>query len=170
MTGEEFNEFNKSPDFHESDCDLDKKLKKAGWYEGRKIDISELVKECEKAGVYLTEPQKRFIEEFGGLEGSAENSMNQYFYISNKRTSKYSKEDFYFISISDCESVKAEVDNDEIVKTLADYGENTVRIGNCWYYMWDILLSENGLMLLVNGGEIKPLGKTTMEGFHRILR
>lgn len=54
MTGEEFNEFKKSPDFHESDCDLNKKLKKAGWYEERKIDISELVKECEKAGFYIS--------------------------------------------------------------------------------------------------------------------
>lgn len=161
MTGERFNELN---------CDLYKKLQKAGWYEGRKIDISELVKECEKADVHLTEPQKRFIEEFGGLEGSTEGSMNDYFYISNKRTSKYSKEDCYFINISDCESVKAEVDNDEIVKTLTDYGKNTVRIGICWYYTWDILLSENGLMLLVNGGEIKPLGRTAMEGFYRIIK
>ncbi|MDE7138670.1 MAG: SUKH-3 domain-containing protein, partial [Ruminococcus sp.] len=144
MTKEEFNGL---------DCDLYKKLQKAGWYEGRKIDISELVKECEKAGVYLTEPQKRFIEEFGGLEGSTENSMNQYFYISDKMATKHGKENFYFINISDCESVKSEVDNDEISKTLAYYGENTVRIGECWYYMWDILLSEDGLILLVNGGE-----------------
>lgn len=42
-------------------------LKKAGWYEGRRIDISELITDCEKDGVFLTNKQKEFISEFGNI-------------------------------------------------------------------------------------------------------
>ena len=42
-------------------------LKEAGWYEGRKIDISENVKFLEERGFEVFESAKRFMEEFGEL-------------------------------------------------------------------------------------------------------
>ena len=41
--------------------------------------------------------------------------------------------------------------------------------GNCQYNSNPILLSENGNMLLVSCGDVKPLGWTVMEGFNAIL-
>lgn len=42
-------------------------LREAGWYEGRRIDISQLIIDCEKDGVFLTDKQKEFISEFGNI-------------------------------------------------------------------------------------------------------
>ena len=143
-----------------------RRLKEAGWYEGRKIDISKLVKECEKDNIYLTELQKRFIEEFGGLEGSHTHDDNYWFYISDKRKSNFnSVKPTYFIKILGDEGLQIELDSEEINKI----SENTIYIGNCYYYAHSILLSENGLMLLINDDEVKPLGRTVMEGFNVLL-
>ena len=43
-------------------------LGEAGWYKGRKIDISELEKDCAELGIFLTPKQKEFYEEFGRFE------------------------------------------------------------------------------------------------------
>ena len=42
-------------------------LREAGWYEGRRIDISELIADCERDGVFLTDKQKEFISEFRNI-------------------------------------------------------------------------------------------------------
>ncbi|WP_459500869.1 SUKH-3 domain-containing protein [Bacillus sp. C1] len=47
-------------------------LKKAGWYEGRKIDISENVKFLEEKGFEVFESAKKFMEEFGELRFNVE--------------------------------------------------------------------------------------------------
>ena len=47
-------------------------LKKAGWYEGRKIDISETVKFLEERGFEVFESAKKFMEEFGELQINVE--------------------------------------------------------------------------------------------------
>ena len=44
-----------------------KVLKHAGWYEGRKIDITETVKSLEERGFEVFESAKKFMEEFGEL-------------------------------------------------------------------------------------------------------
>lgn len=145
-----------------------RRLQEAGWYEGRKIDISGLVRECEKDGVFLTEPQKRFIEEFGGLEGSREDS--HYFYISdNRKIQAHNTEFFYFINIFIDKDL--ELESEEINPVVKEYGENTVRIGEYGYYAQSLLLAENGLMLLADdGGSVELLGRTAMECFNNILR
>lgn len=43
-------------------------MKKAGWYEGRKIDISENIRFLEERGFEVLESGKRFMEEFGELK------------------------------------------------------------------------------------------------------
>ena len=42
-------------------------LMKAGWYEGRRIDISDFIKKSEEEGNYLFPTAKKFFEEFGEL-------------------------------------------------------------------------------------------------------
>ncbi len=42
-------------------------LKKAGWYEGRKIDISENIKFLEERGFQVFESARKFMDEFGEL-------------------------------------------------------------------------------------------------------
>ncbi|WP_252243957.1 MULTISPECIES: SUKH-3 domain-containing protein [unclassified Clostridium] len=43
-------------------------LKNAGWYEGRKIDISENIKFLEERGFEVLESAMKFMEEFGELK------------------------------------------------------------------------------------------------------
>ena len=42
-------------------------LKEFGWYEGRKINIDEIINICEKKGFEVFEEAKKIFEEFGGL-------------------------------------------------------------------------------------------------------
>ncbi|MDE6672193.1 MAG: SUKH-3 domain-containing protein [Ruminococcus sp.] len=143
-----------------------RRLQEAGWYAGRKIDISGLVKECEKDGVFLTEPQKRFIEEFGGLEGSREDS-DYWFYIEDKKSSVFFK-DLNLVEHFNNNPVN-EKNKYEI---LNEYGEGTVIVGGSSDWSDDILLTENGQMLLYGTYTcigIKPLGRTVMEGFNVLL-
>ncbi|MDE6035763.1 MAG: SUKH-3 domain-containing protein [Ruminococcus sp.] len=152
-----------------------RKLKEAGWYEGRKIDISGLVKECEKDGVFLTEPQKRFIEEFGGLEGSRED-ISHWFYISDKRTTEHSEgKPVYFIDMLNYTSedmkghaILFNAKEENIINIIEKYGENTVCVGGYGDWCTDILLAENGLMVLQCEGHIEEYGRTAMEGFNKM--
>lgn len=57
----------KESDFSEEALE---KLKEAGWYEGRKIDITEYVEYLESLGVEVLDSAKRFLEEFGELNVS----------------------------------------------------------------------------------------------------
>ena len=43
-------------------------LEEAGWYEGRRIDITEMVHNLEKSGFVVFDAAKRFMEEFGELK------------------------------------------------------------------------------------------------------
>ena len=143
-----------------------RKLKEAGWYEGRKIDISGLIKECEKDGVFLTEPQKRFIEEFGGLEGSREDS-DYWFYIEDKKSSVFFK-DLNLVEHFN----NNPVDEKNKYEILNEYGEGTVIVGGSSDWSDDILLTENGQMLLYGTYTcigIQPLGRTVMEVFNVLL-
>ena len=142
-----------------------RRLKEAGWYEGRKIDISGLVRECEKDGVFLTEPQKRFIEEFGGLDNSNTDNSNYYFYISDKRTNSNGKP-VVFINIF--HDKLRNVSDEDILEIAEKYGENTVCIGAYGYWCDDILLTENGLMIINFEGDIEEYGRTAMEGFNKM--
>jgi len=144
-------------------------LKKAGWYEGRKIDISGLVKECEKDDVFLTEPQKRFLEEFGGLGIFREDTDNEnyWFSIDDKVdgadcifNNKLNRQYYHRRYLSD----------DDIIDIADKYGENTVCIGCYGYWCDEILLTEKGLMIINAEGDIEPYGRTAMEGFNKMLR
>ena len=61
-------------------------LKKAGWYEGRKIDISENVKFLEERGFEVFESAKKFMEEFGELRINIEKIWSDGLDISEHTT------------------------------------------------------------------------------------
>ena len=42
-------------------------LEKSGWYEGRKINIDEELKDLEDSGLFINEKAKDFLREFGNL-------------------------------------------------------------------------------------------------------
>ena len=48
-------------------------LKNAGWYEGRKTDISRLISKYQKEGLTLSDAQIDFMQEFGGIKGNDSN-------------------------------------------------------------------------------------------------
>ena len=48
-------------------------LKKAGWFEGRKKDISSLINKYKKEGIELSTSQISFMQEFGGIKGKDTN-------------------------------------------------------------------------------------------------
>lgn len=48
-------------------------LKKAGWFEGRKKDISSLINKYKKEGIELSKSQISFMQEFGGIKGKDTN-------------------------------------------------------------------------------------------------
>lgn len=43
-------------------------LKKAGWYEGRKVDMTDFYEQLEAGGYVLFPAYKKFLDEFGRLE------------------------------------------------------------------------------------------------------
>ena len=60
------------------------KLHEAGWYEGRNVDISNIIKECEKHNVTLTQPQKEFLSEFAGIRSPDPYTDRYGFFIADK--------------------------------------------------------------------------------------
>lgn len=137
-------------------------LTAAGWHKGRSIDIDALVAECEASGVHLTDVQKRFISEFGGIKYSDEKKPSQRLFISDKRRALFSDDDLYFVDITKDPYILDKLDDGDIDVIVAKYGSNTVCVGNCYYYDDPILLGENGTMFVLNCGW-SELGSTPME-------
>lgn len=48
-------------------------LEKYGWYEGRSIDVNEIAKKFDKDGTPISNAQKAFLQEFGGIKGFSTN-------------------------------------------------------------------------------------------------
>lgn len=61
-------------------------LKNAGWYEGRKIDITENIEFLKEKGFEILESGKRFMEEFGELNINVEEVLHGTTYISKHTT------------------------------------------------------------------------------------
>lgn len=53
-------------------------LEKAGWYEGRKINISEKVTKLEECGIKVFDKAKEFFQEFDGLNLPQYNHEDRY--------------------------------------------------------------------------------------------
>ena len=138
-------------DYHPIIADITySRLKDAGWYEGRKIDISKLVEECAADGVVLSPQQIEFIEEFGGIAGVGNDKME--FGISDKKEWKYYK--------------KIEIYNPKDKCTTIKHGTNPVCVGYCDDGMMLLWITVDGLLVMDDGMQ---LGRTVMEGFNCLL-
>ena len=88
-----------------------KLLKKAGWYEGRKIDITKQVEYLEKAGYEVFEAARNFMEEFGELTIRAKYIGFQEKESYDEHSTKYDELSFY---CEDCDNY----DENAGVKTI----------------------------------------------------
>lgn len=72
-------------------------LRHFGWYEGRRVDTTELEKELKKHGITLTEIQLDAIREFGGLEFRFScSSQDQEFYTPEEMIERINNDDLDF--------------------------------------------------------------------------
>ncbi|MFI8708219.1 SUKH-3 domain-containing protein [Bacillus sp. NPDC077411] len=107
-------------------------LKKAGWYEGRKIDISETVKFLEERGFEVFESAKKFMEEFGELRINVEKIRSD----GSKKISKHTT----------CIKEIIGVLNSSFFG-LEDYiDEKVIPIGSLYNFEINLYISESGRM------------------------
>ena len=135
-------------DYHPVIADITySRLKDAGWYEGREIDISKLVNDCAENEVIFSQKQIEFIEEFGGITGIENDKLE--FGISDEKEWKY------FKKASEISNIMA-----------ANYGEDIICIGYCDDGMMPLWITADGLLIRDDGVQ---LGRTIMEGFNCLL-
>ncbi|EOO34732.1 SUKH-3 domain-containing protein, partial [Bacillus mycoides] len=97
--------------------------KKAGWYEGRKIDISENVKFLEEREFEVFESAKKFMEEFGELRINVEKIRPN----GSKKISKHTTciKEVIGVLDSSCFGLEDYIDEKVIpVGSLNDFGLN----------------------------------------------
>ncbi|SEK24291.1 SUKH-3 domain-containing protein [Ruminococcus albus] len=137
------------------------RLKNGGWYEGRKVDISNLIGECEEAGITLTDKQKAFFEEFSGIICKAHDGQEV--------------EIFSKLSHGICQ-VSADSDEYEEKWMYDNYDKNSIWVGMCYTGEGRIWLTGDGQLLLFaitgvlkDDAWISPIGRTIMNGFNVLL-
>ncbi|MEH6848907.1 MULTISPECIES: SUKH-3 domain-containing protein [Bacillus] len=126
-------------------------LKKAGWYEGRKIDISENVKFLEERGFEVFESAKKFMEEFGELRINVEKIRRD----GSKQISKHTTCIKGVIGVlnSTCFGLEDYIDEKVIpIGSLSDFGLN-------------LYISESGRLFKSTGW----VGDNALEAFDHII-
>ncbi|WFD08958.1 SUKH-3 domain-containing protein [Tepidibacter hydrothermalis] len=118
-------------------------LKKAGWYEGRKIDISEHIKFLQNMGYEVFDALKKFLEEYGDLkivleyepfdEDDDENTMEYSTYIKDI-IGPYKKNINQDKKVGEKTIPIAEIANGEILAYISESGE---------FYTYEGLLNSN---------------------------
>lgn len=126
-------------------------LKNSGWYEGRKIDISENVKFLQERGFEVLESAKRFMEEFGELKINVEE-------IDEDGTTDVSKH-------STCIKETIGVLN-SLHFGLEEYvNEKVMLIGSLYDFEIDLYISESGRIFKSIGW----VGDSIWEAFDNII-
>ena len=132
-------------------------LKNAGWYEGRKTDISGLISKYQKEGITLSDAQIGFMQEFGGINGK--DAHNEEFEVCiEPKYSKFKKRKP--IDPKDLPSLGPLniVGNKENVDFLL--------AGSLGNGMIDFWISTDGRLFADQGVQ---MGRTIMEGIQRFL-
>lgn len=132
-------------------------LKKAGWFEGRKKDISSLINKYKKEGIELSKSQISFMQEFGGIKGKDTNDeefeicIDPKYSIFKKRI-PLSKSDLKSYNPLNVVGNKENVDF-----LLAGFmGNNMI---NFWISTDGRLFADQGIQM----------GRTIMEGWQKIV-
>ncbi|MED1093683.1 SUKH-3 domain-containing protein [Bacillus paramycoides] len=126
-------------------------LKKAGWYEGRKIDISENVKFLEERGFEVFESAKKFMEEFGELQFNVEKIRSD----GSKKISKHTTCIKEVIGVLDslCFGLENFID------------DKVIPVGSLYNFEIDLYISESGRIFEATGWA----GDTVLEAFDNII-
>ena len=132
-------------------------LKEAGWFEGRKTDISDLINKYKKEGIELSKSQISFMQEFGGIKGKDANDeefeicIDPKYSIFKKRR-PLSKDDLRSYSPLNVVGNKENVD--------------FLLAGSTGNNMIDFWISTDGRLFADQGVQ---MGRTIMEGWQAIL-
>ncbi|WP_079909046.1 SUKH-3 domain-containing protein [Paenibacillus sp. 32352] len=103
-------------------------LKKAGWHEGRHVDISGFERRCKEQGIDLFDSAKAFLQEFAGIDDTV------YFKYHHNQDSSFSDSwyDYTFDFTPDAlEELTSTEDYHDIVKFAQ---EDCFRLGESGYY------------------------------------
>lgn len=132
-------------------------LKKAGWYNGRKIDVSPLISYYAKDGTPLTDKQIAFLEEFGKVKGLDQRGHSFEIYIDSKYT-RYLK---------GRKPTPTDLTSYNNLNLIA-YRESVdlLCVGSISNLVIPIWISSDGRLFTDQG---KQLGRTVMEGWQDIL-
>ncbi|MGO0653483.1 SUKH-3 domain-containing protein [Bacillus mycoides] len=126
-------------------------LKKAGWYEGRKIDISENVKFLEERGFEVFESAKKFMEEFGELRINVEKIWPDGLVISKHTTCI---KEVIGVLDSSCFGLENFID------------DKVIPIGSLYNFEIDLYISESGRIFESRGWP----GENALEALDNIFR
>ncbi|KMQ16995.1 SUKH-3 domain-containing protein [Bacillus mycoides] len=126
-------------------------LKKAGWYEGRKIDISENVKFLEERGFEVFESAKKFMEEFGELRINVEKIRSD----GSKKISKHTTciKEVIGVLDSSCFGLENFID------------DKVIPIGSLYDFEINLYISESGRIFEATGWA----GDTVLEALDNII-
>ena len=115
-------------------------LEKAGWYEGRKIDISEQVRFLESLGYEVFDAARKFMEEYGELD-ITDKSYSEYkgdkYHIREDHHTTCIKEILWFNKKSDLDekvrqkTIPVVVFSDEEYMFISEDGKFYIDIGLC---------------------------------------
>ncbi|MGE6599701.1 SUKH-3 domain-containing protein [Bacillus proteolyticus] len=126
-------------------------LKKAGWYEGIKIDISENVKFLEDRGFEVFESAKKFMEEFGELRINVEKIRSD----GSKKISKHTTciKEVIGVLDSSCFGLENFID------------DKVIPIGSLYDFEINLYISESGRIFEATGWA----GDTVLEALDNII-
>ena len=127
-----------------------KDLTNAGWFEGRKIDVTKHIKVLKEEGYNINDMIIKFVEEYGELNVK---------YLDPEHN--YREDDFY---INPIKAVRGEMLED--VEWYEDYADGKLTVvGKHHNNEFSLLLSENGIMYIAMDEYFIRLGTNIEEGF-----
>lgn len=104
-------------------------LKKAGWYEGRREDISGFERRCKEAGIDLFDSAKAFLQEFSGIDDSV------YFKYHPDEPDCRFADDWHDYTFNFIPDALAEISRPEDYRTIVSFaGEDCFCLGESGYY------------------------------------
>lgn len=151
-------------------------LMRAGWYEGRKIDVTEQLKRYEACGFEIFDALPKFLEEFDKLYFCKYRTFNEYKkeMLKNNYSSHIPNRDYFdaekamYIDKEEYdtpEKVKAIINNRQYTRIAKELKERFVPIGQAYI---DLYLTESGKIYMDVGPFIR-LGMTVEESITHLI-
>lgn len=140
------------------------KLRSFGWYDGRCVNISNITEKFQSDGTPLSEKQKLFLQEFGGIKG-IDADDEEFLIYDSIRMPKCGRDSIV------CFTPKTPSEKD-----MHSYGSlnivaynnsiDLLRVGETGYGIMPIWISTDGKLFRDDG---EQLGRTAIEGVQTIL-